>query len=132
VDGTEGVPSNFLTQKIHELQKHMTLSNHGHLAYAVIVNKKFWDGLPADVRTALDGALKEATTYANAIASSENEAALASIRASGRTRMHTLTPAELEAWREALMPVHQEMTSRLGQATITAAYRAAGFVAPSR
>ncbi len=132
VDGTEGVPSNFLTQKIHELQKHMTLSNHGHLAYAVIVNKKFWDGLPADVRTALDGALKEATAYANAIASSENEAALKAIRASGRTRMHTLTPAELEAWREALMPVHQEMTSRLGQATITAAYRAAGFVAPSR
>ncbi|MFX8242764.1 TRAP transporter substrate-binding protein DctP, partial [Acinetobacter baumannii] len=40
VDGTEGVPSNFYTQKIYEVQKHMTLSNHGHLAYAVIVNRK--------------------------------------------------------------------------------------------
>ena len=46
VDGTEGTPSNFYTQKIYEVQKDMTLSNHGHLAYAAIVNKKFL-GRPA-------------------------------------------------------------------------------------
>ena len=39
----------------------MSLTNHGYLGYAVIVNKKFWDGLLADVRTALDGAMKDAT-----------------------------------------------------------------------
>src|SRR5690348_6561765 len=55
VDGTEGTPSNFWTQKIYEVQKHMTLSNHGHLAYALIVNKKFWDGLPDDLRGVLEG-----------------------------------------------------------------------------
>jgi C4-dicarboxylate-binding protein DctP len=130
VDGTENVPSNLYTQKIHEVQKHMTLSNHGHLAYAVIVNKKFWDGLPGDIRSQLEAALKEATAYANAIASTENEAALAGIRASGRVAVHTPTPAELDAWKRALMPVHQAMESRVGKATIDAAYRAAGFVAP--
>ena len=76
VDGTEGVPSNFYTQKIYEVQKHMTLSYHGHLAYAVIVNKKFWDGLPADIRTILEGAIRDATTYANAIAATDNNVAL--------------------------------------------------------
>jgi C4-dicarboxylate-binding protein DctP len=131
VDGTEGVPSNFYTQKIHEVQKHMTLSNHGHLAYAVIVNKKFWDGLPGDIRGGLEAAIKEATAYANAIASTENAAALQGIQASGRTQVHTPTPAETNAWKKALMPVHQEMAARVGQATITAAYRAAGFVAPN-
>ncbi len=50
VDGTENPPSNMYTQKMHEVQKHATLSNHGYLGYAVIVNKKFWDGLPADTR----------------------------------------------------------------------------------
>lgn len=54
VDGTENPVSNFYTQKMHEVQKHMTISNHGYLGYAVIVNKAFWDGLPADVRTALN------------------------------------------------------------------------------
>ena len=130
VDGTEGVPSNFYTQKIFEVQKHMTLSNHGHLAYALIVNRKFWDGLPADVRGQLESAVKDATSYANAIASTENAAALQAIRASGKTTVYTPTPAETLACKKALMPVHQDMEARVGKATMDAAYQAAGFVAP--
>jgi len=130
VDGTEGVPSNFWTQKIYEVQKNMTLSYHGHLAYAVIVNKKFWDGLPPDIRTILDGCVKDATTYADALASTENAQALEKIKASGRTTVYTPTPAEINEWKKALMPVHQEMASRVGQPTIDAVYKAAGFVAP--
>ena len=130
VDGTEGVPSNFYTQKIFEVQKHITLSNHGHLAYAVIVNKKFWDGLPADVRTTLEGAMKDATTYANAIAQTENATALDKIKASGKTTVYTPTAAEIDEWKKAVMPVHKEMESRVGKATIDAVYKATGFVAP--
>ncbi len=130
VDGTENAPSNLYTQRIHEVQKHMTLSNHGHLAYAVIVNKKFWDGLPGDIREPLEAALKDATAHANTIAGSENAAALQAIRASGRCSIHTPTPAERAEWRQVLMPVHKEMEARVGKATIAAAYRAVGFVAP--
>ena len=130
VDGTEGVPSNFWTQKIYEVQKHMTLSYHGHLAYAVIVNKKVWDGLPEDLRTILDGCVKDATTYANALAASENAMALDKIRASGKTTVYALTPAETDEWKRALMPVHHEMAARVGQPTIDAVYKAAGFVPP--
>jgi C4-dicarboxylate-binding protein DctP len=130
VDGTEGVPSNFYTQKIYEVQKHITLSNHGHLAYAVIVNKKFWDGLPADIRTILEGAMKDATTYANDIAAKENVEALDKIKASGKTTVYTPTAAEISEWKKALMPVHKEMEGRVGKPTIDAVYKAAGFVAP--
>jgi len=130
VDGTEGVPSNFFTQKIFEVQKDMTISNHGHLAYAVIVNKKFWDGLPADIRTTLEGAMKDATTYANAIAATENVTALDKIKASGKTKIYTLTADETNEWKKALMPVHKEMEARVGKPTIDAVYKAAGFVAP--
>jgi C4-dicarboxylate-binding protein DctP len=130
VDGTEGVPSNFYTQRIFEVQKHISISNHGHLAYAVIVNKKFWDGLPADVRGMLEVAMKDASTYANAIAQTENAVALDKIKASGKTTIYTLTDAESNEWKKALMPVHKEMESRVGKATIAAVYKAAGFVAP--
>jgi C4-dicarboxylate-binding protein DctP len=128
VDGCEGVPSNFYTQKTYEVQKHTTISNHGHLAYAVIVNKKFWDGLPADIRTLLEGALKEATAFANDMATKENIDDLEKMRASGKTTIYTPTAAELDEWKKALMPVHKEMASRVGQATIDAVYKAAGFV----
>ncbi|MBL8510478.1 MAG: TRAP transporter substrate-binding protein, partial [Betaproteobacteria bacterium] len=120
VDGTEGVPSNFYTQKIFEVQKHITLSNHGHLAYAVIINKAFYDGLPADVRVIIDSAMKESTIYANQIASSENAQALEKIKASGKSTIYTPTTAELDEWKKALMPVHKEMETRVGKATIDA------------
>jgi C4-dicarboxylate-binding protein DctP len=130
VDGCEGVPSNFYTQKTYEVQKHTTISNHGHLAYAVIVNKKFWDGLAGDIRTTLEGALKEATSFANEMATKENVDDLEKMRASAKTTIYTLTPAETAEWKTALMPVHQEMQARLGKATIDAVYKAAGFVSP--
>jgi C4-dicarboxylate-binding protein DctP len=128
VDGTEGTPSNFYTQKIYEVQKDITLSNHGHLAYAAIVNKKFWDGLPADIRTTLDGCMKDATTYANAIAATENIQSLDKIRASGKCVIYQLTPAESLEWKKALMSVHKDMEARVGKETIAAAYKATGFV----
>jgi C4-dicarboxylate-binding protein DctP len=130
VDGTEGVPSNFYTQKIYEVQKHITLSNHGHLAYAMITNKKFWDGLPADLKPILTGAVRDATTYANAIANTENKVALDKIRESGKVTVYTPKDAELVEWKKTLMPVHKEMESRVGKATIEEAYKEAGFVAP--
>jgi len=130
VDGTEGVPSNFYTQKVYEVQKHISLSNHGHLAYAVIINKKFYDSLPADLRAVLDSSIRDATTYANAIASTENATALEKIRASGKVTLYTPTPAEINEWKKALMPVHKEMEGRVGKSTIEAAYKEAGFVAP--
>ena len=64
----ENTPSNVYTQKMHEVQKYTTLTNHGYIGYAVIVNKKFWDGLPADIRAQLEKAMKEATVYSNDIA----------------------------------------------------------------
>ena len=63
VDGEENTPSNKYTQKMHEVQKHMTLSDHGVVMYAVIVNKKFWDALPADIRRSLVEAMTESTQY---------------------------------------------------------------------
>lgn len=115
VDGTENPPSNFYTQKMQDLQSHLTVSNHGYLGYAVIVNKKFWDGLPSGVRSALEDAMKEATDYANAIAQKENDAALEAIRQSGKTAIHVLTEKEKEQWRKVLTPVYKEMEGRIGK-----------------
>jgi C4-dicarboxylate-binding protein DctP len=131
VDGTESTPSNYYTQRVYEVQKDMTVTNHGHLAYAVIVNKKFWDGLPADVRTTLEGALKDATTYANALASTDNANAMDKIKASGKVNIYTPTAAEKNEVKKALMSVHKEMEGRVGKATIEAAYKEAGFTKPN-
>lgn len=115
VDGTENPPSNMYTQKMHEVQKHVSVTNHGYLGYAVIVNKKFWDGLPADVRTELDGAMKAASKYANAIAQQENDNALEAVRKSGKTTVYVPTDKEKAEWRKALLPVQKDMEGRIGK-----------------
>jgi C4-dicarboxylate-binding protein DctP len=127
VDGTENPHSNLYTQKMHEVQKHLTLSEHGYLGYAVITNKKFWDGLPADVRGALEQAMKESTAYANKIAKEENDAALEAVKKSGKTAVYTPTPAERLVLKKAMVRTHKEMESRIGKETIETVYKATGF-----
>jgi C4-dicarboxylate-binding protein DctP len=129
VDGTENPPSNLYTQKMYEVQKYLTLSNHHYLGYAVIVNKKFWDGLPADIRKTLEQCMAEATVYADDIAKSENEAALEAVRKSGRTEIITLTPEQKRAWKKALVKVHSEpdIESRVGKGLIQQIYKETGF-----
>ena len=126
VDGTENPPSNMYTQKMHEVQKHATLSNHGYLGYAVIVNKKFWDDLPADVRSQLEQAMTEATAFANDIAQAENDKALEAMKATGKTEFHELTADERTAWMAALKPVHEEVAGRVGKELIEAIYKSTG------
>ena len=114
VDGCENTPSNYFTQKFYEVQKDITVSYHAHLQYAVIVNSKFWNGLPADIRSALEKAMDEATDYTNSIAQKENEDALAAIKASGKTTLHYLTPEQKLAWQKAMAPNYTWAKTRVG------------------
>jgi C4-dicarboxylate-binding protein DctP len=127
VDGTENPHSNLYTQKMHEVQKHITVTDHGYLGYAVVVNKKFWDALPADARKALDQAMTEATKVANDHARELNDEALAKVRATGKTEVYTMTPAERLALKKALVPVHKQMESRMGAEVLQAIYKETGF-----
>ena len=127
VDGTENPPSNFYTQKMHEVQKYLALTEHGVIEYAVITNKKFWDGLPPDIRTTLEGAMTDATKYANEIAKKENEDALEAVRKSGKTEILTLTPEQKAAMKKAMVVVHKENESRVGKETLEEVYKQTGF-----
>ena len=115
VDGTENTPANMFTQKMYEVQKYATLTNHGYLGYAILTNKKFWEGLPADVRAALERAIAETTPLANQLAKEENDESLAEMKKLGKSAFHEPTEAEMTAWREALVPVQKEMAGRVGQ-----------------
>ena len=126
VDGGENTPSNIYTQKFHEVQKYLTVSDNTYIGYALIVNKKFWEGLAPDIRTQLDSAVKDATAYCNSIAEKENEDALAKIKASGTVEFYVLSPQEKAEWRKGLLKVHEEMAPRIGKDLIQAIYKETG------
>jgi C4-dicarboxylate-binding protein DctP len=130
VDGEDNVPSNIWTQKFYDVQRHLTVSQHGRLTYAFVTNKTFWNSLPEDVREQLDRAVKETTDFFNATAAKDNADALDKIKAAGKTEVHVLTEAEKKAWISKLMPVHTEMQSRFGKDFIERIYKASGFTPP--
>lgn len=127
VDGTENPISNLYTQKMHEVQSNLTLTEHGYLGYAVITNKKFWDGLPADIRKQLEDAMDQSTRYANQIAKMENDKSLEAVVKSGKTKVYTPTPAERAAIKKALIKTHTDMESRIGKDLIKSFYKETGF-----
>ena len=125
VDGTENPLSNLYTQKMYEVQSHLTISNHGCLVYAVITNRKFWEGLPADIREQLEKALAEATRYEREIAKKENDDALAAVKASGKTEIYVLSEEQRRQWRQTLLPVHARFESVVGRENLDAIRRLA-------
>ena len=126
VDGAQNTASNYTTQKLNTVQSNITELYHVHLQYAVITNKKFWDGLPADIRTELEKAMTEATKYNNDNSVEENAKALAEIKASGTSDVHVPTAAEKKAWRDAMLPVYKTAEGRIGKDMIDEAMKAVG------
>ena len=114
VDGQENPSTNIWTQKFFEVQKYMTLSNHGYHGYVCIVNKTFWEALPNDVRAILEQAMIETTAYFNETASKDDADSLEQIRKSGKIEVIALTSAERDLLKSAVQPVYKEMESRVG------------------
>lgn len=121
VNGAENPYSNIYSQKIHEVQKYITESNHGLLSYMVIVNTKFWDDLPADVRSGLEEVLAQVSIEVNKKSHELNLGDKQKILDAKTTQIITLTPEERKQWREAMRPVWKKFEGQIGADLISAA-----------
>lgn len=121
VNGAENPYSNIYSQKMNEVQKYITESNHGVLDYMVITNTKFWNGLPDDVRATLSEVMDEVTVEVNKHAAELNERDKQSIIDSGTTEVLYLTPEQREKWRDAMRPVWKKFEGEIGAERIKAA-----------
>lgn len=127
VQATESPTSNFFGSKLYEVQSHLTVSEHGYLGYAVLVNKKWWDSLPQDIRTQLERAMMIATQTANQTANIKSEEDLIEMQQRRLVQIRPLKPEERETFRKALLPVHQKMAPVIGPELLEAVYEAIGF-----
>lgn len=114
VNGTENTWSNYESQKVHEVQKYITESNHGLIDYMVITNAQFWDGLPEDIRSELKEVLAEVSVEVNRHADELNAQSRARIVEAGTTEIITLTPEQRAEWREAMQPVWKKFSKEIG------------------
>ncbi|WP_273825922.1 TRAP transporter substrate-binding protein [Pseudomonas asplenii] len=121
VNGTENTWSNYESQKVNEVQKYFTESNHGLIDYMVITNSKFWGGLPPDVRSELEKIMGEVTVEVNRQAEALNQSARQKIVDARTSEIITLTPEERAQWREAMKPVWKKFEGEIGADLVEAA-----------
>lgn len=121
VNGAENPYSNIYSQKMHEVQKYITESNHGLLDYMLITNTQFWNGLPGDVRSELEKIIAEVTVAVNEQADELNQGDKQRILDAGTTEIITLTAEQRSAWREAMKPVWKKFEADIGADVIKAA-----------
>ena len=120
LDGEENTPANIYTQNNTALETYLTLSNHGYLGYAVIVNQQFWERLPPTIRSQLESALRDTTLYENSIAEAENTKALERIHSEGKLHVYSPDAQEMQQWRSALAPVYRAAQAWINPGLISA------------
>ena len=123
VDAQENTYSNMYSQKFHEVQKTIVETNHGILDYMVVVNAKWWNGLPADIKKGLSEALAEATVYNNKIGQEKNDEAKKLIIDSGKAKVVKLTDAQLTEWKKSVAPVYAQFEKDIGVDLIKSAQK---------
>ncbi len=123
VDGTENPWSNTYSKKFHEVQKYIMDSDHGVLDYMVITNTKWWEGLPADVRTGLKSAMDESIAYGNTVANDEAQEFRKKVIADKKAEVVSMTKEQKAAWRTAMLPVWKKFESEIGKDLIDAAQK---------
>ena len=127
IDGQENTNSNIFTKKFYEVQTDMTLSNHGYLGYLVVMSKKFWDSLPADLQADVKQAMKEATAKERELAVQLDKSQFAQIekyaKETGKLKIHTLNKEQVQAWRDAVSKIYPEFydPKKIGKDLIEAA-----------
>ncbi|NYT61100.1 TRAP transporter substrate-binding protein [Alcaligenaceae bacterium] len=123
VDGQENTWSNMYSQKFHEVQKTIANTNHGVIDYMVVTNAKWWDGLPADIRTGLETAMQEATVFANNLAAELNERDRKRIIEADKAKVQELTKEDVAVWRKSMEPVWKKFEGPIGTDLIQAALK---------
>lgn len=104
IDGQENTWSNIESQKFYTVQSEIAESNHGYLGYVLVVNEEFFNSLPDDLRTQVQAAADEATSYNREIAAELNATATKTVVDSGETKVVELTDAQREAFAAPVVP----------------------------
>ena len=114
LDGVLTTASNMMNSRFYEVMKHVTFSDHILSAYVVMVNKGFYERLPADLKGHLETALAAFREDARKLYNEERAQLPDQMRAKG-LQVYELTPQDYEKWKEAVQPAIEKHKDSLGK-----------------
>ncbi|MGG2952649.1 TRAP transporter substrate-binding protein [Geobacillus stearothermophilus] len=113
-DGQENTISNIYSKSFYKFQPYITISNHGYLGYAVMMNQAFWDHLPKDIQQKITEAMAEATQWNLQESKAQNERELQQLKRREDVHLYLLSETEKRRWERKLAPLYQEFTRQFG------------------
>ena len=114
-DSQENTISNIYSKKLYKVQTNMTISNHGYLGYAVLMNQDFWDKLPGSVQKEIKRAMDDTTDWLWKKSKDMNERQLEEIMETSDIKIHTLTAKEKQEWMEEMTEIYPEFENAIGK-----------------
>lgn len=117
IDGQENPVTVIAANKLFEVQKYMTITNHQYNPQSVIISKKFWDSLSATEKKILDDSADEATKYQREQSRSQVASAMDTVKKGGML-VNELPAAEVVKMREKMKPVIAKHGASVGESTV--------------
>ena len=104
VDGQENPLVAIVGMRFHEVQKHLTLSNHAYLGYVFTASKHVFETLSPDIRETILRTARELTVWEREETARRESDLLEKIRAAG-VQIYSLTPEERQQFAKAMSPI---------------------------
>jgi TRAP-type C4-dicarboxylate transport system substrate-binding protein len=118
IDGQENPAVNIYSARMFESQPFMIRDQHTYNVFIFKVNGKLWRNLPERLRHVIEAAAVEVRDFQRKLNREADGEFVRRLRARGM-QVHDPSPAELEAWHAATLPVYEEARRFVGGAWVT-------------
>jgi len=115
VTGQENAPSLTYASRFYEVQKYYSITNHTYSIMPILMNKDFFEGLPADLQEIIKkGADEWLVKYQRDLESSETADYIKMLEEKGMA-VNYITPENHAKFVEAVQPVYTKNVPKIGQ-----------------
>lgn len=114
IDGEENPALNLWNEKLYEVQKYMTMTNHLFTLSCQIVSKDFYDSMSAEDQQILEELIAEAQVASFDRYKEMSEEAVAHLEDAGMIITY-LDDAQLQAFKDAMAPAYDMCIETMGQ-----------------
>jgi tripartite ATP-independent transporter DctP family solute receptor len=117
IDGQENPLMHMYANKMQEVQKYISLSSHAYVTSAMVVSRKFWDGLSDKDRQGIQKAADEAKALQRKLLEEADKDVIAKFTEAG-VQVNTISDDELARFKERVKPVVERFSVQIGEAFV--------------
>ena len=121
IDGQENPLVHMYANKMQEVQKYISLTNHVYTPVALVVSKKFWDGLSDADKQGVQKAADEAKILQRQLLEAGDKDVIAKFGQAG-VKVDAVAPADLAKIQDKVKPVVTKFAPQIGEEFIKEFY----------